>query len=114
MAGYWKQKVTAFPAKRPKPPAKNPRICAPSSLADIISRHRSERVEVAALRDEATALRHDDLAAAYGKARFAKITAEVVKLQQEGERKAWGLDDLGDFDPSRLIDEQLEAIVRGR
>ena len=82
--------------------------------AVVISRHRSERVEVAALRDEATVLRHDDLAAAYGKARFAKITAEVVKLQQEGERKAWGLDDLGDFDPSRLIDEQLEAIVRGR
>ncbi|MEI7608562.1 MAG: hypothetical protein WCJ64_14385 [Rhodospirillaceae bacterium] len=82
--------------------------------AVVISRHRQEWVEVAALRDEAIALRHDDLSAAYGKARFTKITAEVVKLQQEGERKAWGLDDMGDFDPSKLTDEQLEAIVKGR
>ncbi|MEI6560158.1 MAG: hypothetical protein WCO00_17305 [Rhodospirillaceae bacterium] len=82
--------------------------------ATVIGRHRQEWVEVAALRDEAIALRHEDLSAAYGKARFAKITAEVVKLQQDGERKAWGLDDMGDFDPSKMTNEQLEAIVRGR
>ena len=82
--------------------------------ATVIARHRQEWLAVTALRDEAAGRRHDDLADAMAKAKFAKIMAETVKIQQEGERKAWGLDDLGDFDPSKLTDEQLEAIVRGR
>ncbi|MEI7606328.1 MAG: hypothetical protein WCJ64_02975 [Rhodospirillaceae bacterium] len=80
----------------------------------VIARHRSEWLAVAVLRDESADRRHADLGDATSKAKFAKITAEVVKLQQEGERKAWGLDDMGDFDPSKMTDDQLEAIVRGR
>jgi hypothetical protein len=60
--------------------------------AEVIHRHRQEWEIVAALRDEALEVREVDHAEAFGRAKLAKITAEMTAIQQAGERKAWGLD----------------------
>lgn len=83
--------------------------------AEVIARHRQEWRVVAALRNEALAIRNTDAALAFEKAKLAKITSEMTKIQQDGERKAWGLDIA--VDPSVLrdmTDEQLEALAKGR
>lgn len=82
--------------------------------AEVIARHRSEWKQVAGLRQEALRDRISNPDVSFGRAKLAKITAEMTKIQQDGERKAWGLDELGDFDPSKLSDEELERIIQGR
>lgn len=42
----------------------------------------------------------------------AKIHAETLKIIQEGERRAWGLDLI--VDVTQLTDEQLSALAAGR
>lgn len=54
--------------------------------ADVTTRHRDEWDEHKTLMD--TAIGTKDFEAA----KLAKITAETLKIRQEGERKAWGLD----------------------
>lgn len=54
--------------------------------ADIAVRHRREWGVVRALLNEAVTVR--DL----GKAKLAKVAAETLKVTQDGERKAWGMD----------------------
>lgn len=54
--------------------------------ADIAVRHRREWGVVRALLNEAVKVR--DL----GKAKLAKVAAETLKVTQDGERKAWGMD----------------------
>lgn len=45
--------------------------------------------------------------------RVAKLNTETLRLIQEGERRAWGLDlELLDF--QNLTDEQLQQVARGR
>ncbi|MBL8408353.1 MAG: hypothetical protein JNJ81_11190 [Candidatus Accumulibacter sp.] len=60
--------------------------------AAVVTRHRREWEQVVGLRQEALQVRQSDPSAAFGRARLAKITAEMTKIQQDGERKAWGLD----------------------
>lgn len=82
--------------------------------AAVVARHREEWAQVAALRQEALRLREpteqqmasltlgDEVqeanlrgacaAAAFNKAKLAKITAEMTAIQQSGERRAWKLD----------------------
>jgi hypothetical protein len=54
--------------------------------ADVNNRHRDEWDEHKTLMD--TAIGTKD----FESAKLAKITAETLKIRQEGERKAWGLD----------------------
>jgi len=54
--------------------------------ADVEIRHCTEWEEHQALIDNALAQRDFDLA------KLAKITAETIKIRQEGERKAWRID----------------------
>lgn len=56
--------------------------------AAVITRHREEWVKHQAIIDEA--LNNND----FDRAKLAKITAETLKIRQEGERKAWGITDL--------------------
>lgn len=79
--------------------------------ARVLARHRQEWQVVAALRQEGLKERKNDLVGAINKLKLAKLAAETTKIQQEGERKAWGLDDFG-FDPSKLSDEELEKIIK--
>jgi hypothetical protein len=85
--------------------------------AAVLARHRTEWGNVGVLVNNAVAERTKqggDPVKASDMIRFAKVTAETTKLKQEGERKAWGLDDLADFDPSKMSDEDLERFIRGR
>lgn len=61
-------------------------LAAVEARAKIIERHRTEWNAPRTLAYEAIKGRDMD------KAKLAKIAAETLKLVQEGERKAWGLD----------------------
>jgi hypothetical protein len=83
--------------------------------AKVAKRHREEWPQVAALRQEAVLIRKTDPDGAFVKAKLAKIIAETTKIQQEGERKAWGLDVV--IDPSalrKMSDQQLEDMANGK
>lgn len=54
--------------------------------ADVTNRHRDEWDEHKSLVDTAIGMKN------FETAKLAKITAETLKIRQEGERKAWGLD----------------------
>jgi hypothetical protein len=59
--------------------------------AELLSRHRNEWEDVRALVNEAI-IEND-----FDKAKLGKITSEATKIIQDGERKAWGIDqDQGD------------------
>jgi hypothetical protein len=84
-------------------------------------RHRAEWGHIVALRQEAFTYRDKknypdryDLGTYYGLLKACKIAAEIIAIQQAGERKAWGMDVL--IDPSTLKSmstEQLEKIAAG-
>lgn len=63
---------------------------AADAKAAVITRHKAEWEEHS--RHIAEALREGD----FEKAKLAKITAETLKIRQEGERKAWGIHDKSD------------------
>lgn len=83
--------------------------------AEVRARHRTEWTQVAALRQEALAKRAAQPGEAFDRLKIAKITAEITAIQQQGECRAWGLNEL--LDPSRLrglSDDQLEALAQGK
>ncbi len=69
---------------------KTSELAAVEARANIITRHRTEWNAPRQLAYEAVKNRDMD------KAKLAKIAAETLKIVQEGERKAWGLDVNGD------------------
>lgn len=88
---------------------------AEDKRAEVLARHRQEWRQVAVLRQEALQLRQSEPSKADQRMRLAKTTAETTKLQQEGERKAWGLDEPPPLpDVTKLTDEQLKALARGK
>lgn len=58
----------------------------------VLDRHRREWSAPRALSAEAVRIRDSDPVKAFERAKLAKITAETLKLVQDGERKAIGLD----------------------
>jgi len=88
---------------------------AENKRADANARHRTEWVQIAVLRQEALALRNSNLELALAKMKLAKMAAETTAIQQNGERKAWGMDILADVGSLKdMTDAQLEAIVKGK
>lgn len=81
--------------------------------AAVRLRHRKECEQVAALRQEAINHRAESVKVAFEKAKLAKILAESLSIQHACENRAWGLDIL-DYDLSKLSDEQLQQLVKGR
>lgn len=80
---------------------------AADAKAAVMLRHKAEWERHQALIDEALAAEDFD------KAKLAKITAETLKIRQEGERKAWGIADKaavdmtssdGSMSPPKVID----------
>ncbi|MFD1558342.1 hypothetical protein ACFSHT_22380 [Paraburkholderia silviterrae] len=59
---------------------------AADRTAAVVTRHRDEWDDHKQLVTNAIAEQD------FGKAKLAKITAETLKIRQDGERKAWGLD----------------------
>ena len=60
---------------------------AAEAKAAVIMRHQREWDRHQAIMDEALS------EGSFDKAKLAKITAETIKIRQEGERKAWGIVD---------------------
>lgn len=60
---------------------------AAEAKAAVITRHQREWDRHQAIMDEALS------EGSFDKAKLAKITAETIKIRQEGERKAWGIVD---------------------
>ena len=58
---------------------------AAEAKAAVITRHQREWDRHQSIMDEALS------EGSFDKAKLAKITAETIKIRQEGERKAWGL-----------------------
>jgi hypothetical protein len=57
--------------------------------------------------------RNTDPSGAFSKAKLAKTAAETLKIKQDGERKAWGLDEVQNVgDLSNLSDAELEAMTK--
>lgn len=91
------------------------REAAEDKRAEVIARHRMEWRQIAVLRQEALKLRESDLPGAERRAKLAKLVAETTKIQQDGERKAWGLDEpMAPPDFSKMSDADLRELVAGR
>lgn len=60
--------------------------------AQLLDRHRREWAAPRAMSAEAVQMRKTKPDEAFNRAKLAKITAETLKIVQDGERKAWGLD----------------------
>ena len=82
--------------------------------AAVLARHRDEWRKIIELRREALEHRAQNLPDSFERAKLAKITAEITMIQQGGERKAWGLDDIHIPDMSRKSDSELRAILDGK
>lgn len=82
--------------------------------AEVLARHRNEWRQVATLRQEALRDRQANPGQSFERAKLAKITAEMTSIQQAGERKAWGLDDIQIPDLSKKSDAELRAILEGK
>lgn len=64
----------------------------PSVIDEVLERHRREWAAPRGLSAEALRLRESNPSKAFERAKMAKITAETLKLVQDGERKAYGID----------------------
>lgn len=91
--------------------------------AEINARHRQEWAELELYRRQA--LKTMDEAKAAGDREgwsIAKLAADTAKahlqslqIKQDGERKAWGMDETAvKIDVTKASDAELEALVRGR
>lgn len=84
-------------------------------VAAVRRRHRQEWVQVAVAKQRAMEIKGDEkLPLVAAKLRVAKLLAETTKIQQEGERKAWGMDEQQFIDYSKLTDAQLEDLIAGK
>ncbi|WP_432744250.1 hypothetical protein ABXJ76_03815 [Methylobacter sp. G7] len=81
--------------------------------AAVIARHRREWNIVLLLRQEALVDRKVDHKKSFEMSKLAKINAELTKIQQDGERRAWGLDDIA-VDVTKLSDAQLQDLIAGK
>jgi hypothetical protein len=112
------------PGPRPTPGVDNPaeraviiqqaREESEDKRAEVLARHRQEWKQVATLRQEALRDRAGNPGQSFERAKLAKITAEMTSIQQAGERKAWGLDDISIPDLSKKSDAELRAILEGK
>ncbi|MEN6549439.1 MAG: hypothetical protein ABFE07_25620 [Armatimonadia bacterium] len=70
--------------------------------AAMLDRHRREWAAPRAMSAEAVKMRETRPGEAFDRAKLAKITAETLKIVQDGERKAWGLD-VGEVPPGSVV-----------
>jgi len=64
-----------------------------AGISEILDRHRQDWDLVVELKNEALQHRSIDAKKAVEMMEFARLTAEVLKIQQEGECKSYGIDD---------------------
>lgn len=86
------QRAAAPTPVEPNPVAETISEPLPSEINELLNRHRREWLAPRAMSSEALKIRDSDPVKAFERAKLAKITAETLKLVQDGERKAFGLD----------------------
>lgn len=86
-----------------QPSSEEVQQAAVAMRAEIIERHRKEWSVSRGLVGEAVKQRD------FERAKLAKITSETIKIIQEGERKAWGLDAADPADKPVVIIERSGA-----
>ncbi len=86
------ERANAPAPTEPNPVAETISEPLPSELNALLERHRREWLAPRAMSSEAVKIRDSDPVKAFERAKLAKITAETLKLVQDGERKAFGLD----------------------
>jgi hypothetical protein len=64
----------------------------PSERDELLTRHKAEWKVPRAMANESVNLRTTNPMAAFERAKMAKITAESLKIIQDGERRAYGID----------------------
>lgn len=64
----------------------------PAEREALLERHRKEWIAPRAMSTEAIQIRNQDPLKAMERAKLAKITAETLKIVQDGERKSHGMD----------------------
>lgn len=91
------------------------RLESEDQRAEVLARHRREWQHVITLRQEAIDIRGENQSEAMDRARLAKTVAEVTKLHQDGERRAWGLDEVVSLpDMNKMTEDELRAVAAGR
>lgn len=84
---------------------------AADAKAAVMLRHKNEWERQQEISDRAMATEDFDLA------KLAKITAETLKIRQEGERKAWGIQDKAETEVSggvvvtHAVSEEIAAML---
>jgi len=81
---------------------------AATRAAAVVVRHRRELEEHAEL-FQVVEIKED-----FNIGKSAKICVEMLAIRQKAERTAWGLDEPGPKDLTKLSDAELEAMVRGK
>jgi hypothetical protein len=85
--------------------------------AGVIDRHRDEWPAMREMVESGRRAHKDaknlgQKRIAFEDLKAAKIASETMKIIQDAERKAWGLDQI--VDVTTLTDEQLQALAKGR
>lgn len=75
----------------------------PTERDELLARHKQEWIAPRAMSAEAVNMRNIDPYKAMERAKIAKITAETLKIMQESERKAHGLDVGVDVPPGHVV-----------
>lgn len=81
--------------------------------AYIKRNHRREWKVVDKLRTESLRLRKNDIKEAMVRARYARLVAEALSIQQKGEVLAWDFDAVS-VDVTKLSDAQLKDLIAGK
>lgn len=81
---------------------------AAKAKADVILRHKAEWDKHNAIMDEALANKD------FNAAKLAKITAETIKIRQEGERRAWGIQDKSESGPAVPMRAEVHLDLSGQ
>ena len=106
---FWRKKLTTISAEKHQATRED----SIDLRAEVNDRHRQEWKLPIMLRNEALQNRKVDPKKSLELIRLAKLTAETIMIQQNGERKAWGLDEIY-IDVSKMTDEQLQDILNGK
>lgn len=81
---------------------------AADAKADVIRRHKTEWDRHKIIMDEALA--NED----FNAAKLAKITAETLKIRQDGERRAWGIADKSEVEVSTPVRAEVRLDLSGQ
>ena len=81
---------------------------AADAKADVIRRHKAEWDRHKIIMDEALA--NED----FNAAKLAKITAETLKIRQDGERRAWGIQDKSESNPAVPVRAEVRLDLSGQ